>query len=42
MENINYELIGSIFISIMATKCFWDFGLWGEKWIDKVTNFFKK
>jgi len=42
MENINYELIGSIFISIMATKFFWDFGQWVEKWIDRVTNFFNK
>ena len=42
MENINYELIGSIFISIMATKFFWDFGQWVEKWIDKVTNFLNK
>ena len=35
MENINYELIGAIFISIMAVRFAWDFMLWVEKWIDK-------
>ena len=30
MENINYELIGAIFISIMAVRFAWDFMLWVE------------
>lgn len=42
MENIDYALIGSIFISVMATKFFWDFGLWVEKWIDKAEKFLNK
>ena len=29
------EIIGSLFISIMAVKFFWDFGLWVEKKIDR-------
>ena len=29
------EILGSLFISIMAVKFFWDFGLWIEKKIDR-------
>ena len=29
------EILGSLFIAIMATKFFWDFGLWIEKKIDR-------
>lgn len=42
MENINYELIGAIFISIMAVRFAWDFMLWVEKWIDKFSKIFNK
>ena len=42
MENINYELIGAVFISIMAVRFAWDFMLWVEKWIDKISKIFNK
>tara|TARA_B100000900_G_scaffold304549_1_gene263151 strand:- start:1836 stop:1961 length:126 start_codon:yes stop_codon:yes gene_type:complete len=41
MENIDYALIGSIFMSIMFTKFIWDLQGWVEKWIDKIKKIIK-
>jgi len=41
VDNINYDLIGTIFISIMATKFVWDFQGWAEKWISRAERKYK-
>jgi len=38
MENIDYALIGCLFISVMATKFVWDLQGWAEKWIVRLNK----
>ena len=38
MDNIDYALIGCLFMSVMATKFVWDFQGWAEKWINKLNK----